>query len=228
MQKLLIAVAGIAIAVLGTVRVEPAQAALIDFNFSTDSGATGAFTLKTNTPASSSPALFESDITGIAYLGAVSNFSISAPYINLNNVTADFAIVPSITSDLVGLPANLGILSGVSYPPGCITSPGLTCLFDVGIVYSGNQTERTILSDNPLSYSRGVGIDFFDPITHKMLIRDNINNFSVASRQVPEPSNGFSILASGIGGALFLLKRKERTKKKEASTRSESYSYHAN
>jgi len=213
MQKLSLAVAGIAIAVLGTVGVEPVQAALLDFNFSTDSGATGAFTLNTNTPASSEKAVFRPDVTGIAYLNAVSNFSITAPYVNLSNITTDFDIVPSITSDLVGYPANLGVLSGVSYPPGCITSPGFKCLFNIALFYSSNQTGQTVLSDNPLSYSKGVGIDFFDPITNKLLVRDAVTNLSVASRQVPEPSNGFSILASGIGGALFLLKRNSGTNK---------------
>jgi hypothetical protein len=209
MQKLSIALAGVAFTVLGTVSVEPVQAALLDFNFSTISGATGTFTLNTNTAPSPQRAIFRPDVTGIAYLGAVSNFSISAPYVNLSNITTDFDVVPSVTSDLIGFPANLGVVGGVSYPPGCITSQDLTCLFDVALFYSGNQTEQTVLSDNPLSYSRGVGIDFFDPTTNELLIRDNITNFQVVLRQVPE-SNGLSILAGGIGGALLLLKRNAR------------------
>lgn len=208
MQKLSIAVAPLAFMVLGTVSVEPVQAAELDFNFTTTSGATGTFTLNTNTPPSPQRAIFRPDVTGIAYKSAVSNFSISAPYVNLSNITTDFDVVPSVTSDLIGFPTNLGVLSGVSYPPGCITSGGFTCLFDIALFYSGNQTELPTLSDNPLDYSRSAGIDFFNPATNELLIRDDITNLKVVSRQVPESNSGLSILASAIGGLSLLIKRK--------------------
>ena len=212
MQKLFIAVAGVAFIVLGTISLEPVEAALIDFNFSTTNGATGTFTLNTNTPPSPEPAIFRPNVTGVAYLGAVSNFSISAPYVNLSNVTTDFNVVPSVTSDLIGFPKNLGLLSGVSYPPGCITSSSLTCLFDIALFYSGNQTQLPILSDNSLSYFRGVGIDFFNPTTNELLIRDNITNLKVVSKQVPESNSGLSILVSAIGVLGLLMKRNLKTK----------------
>ncbi|MBD2730642.1 hypothetical protein H6G96_31075 [Nostoc sp. FACHB-892] len=213
MQKLSIAITKVAFIALGIISVQPVQAALIDFNFSTRNGATGTFTLNTDTPPSPEPAIFRPNVTGVAYLGAVSNFSISAPYVNLSNVTTDFDVVPSVTSDLIGFPKNLGVLSGVSYPPGCITSSSLTCLFDIALFYSGNQTELPILSDNPLSYSRGVGIDFFNPTTNELLIRDNIANFKVVSKQVPESNSGLSILASAIGIVGLLIKRNLDTKR---------------
>ncbi len=212
MQKLAVAVAGVAFITVGTLAVEPVQAALLDFNFSTTSGATGAFTLNTNTNPSPEPAIFRPGVTGLAYPGAISNFSISAPYVNLSNITTDFDIVPSVTSYSIGFPVNLGVLSGVSYPPGCITNSSLTCLFDVALFYSGNQTELPTLSDNPLSYSRSVGVDFFDPTTNKLLIRDEITNFKVVSRQVPEPNSSLSILISAIGIVGLLVKRNLYTK----------------
>lgn len=196
MQKLSLAVAAVSLIALGTVSVEPVQAAILDFNFSTNGGATGTFTLNTNTLPSQSPAIFRPDVTGLAYPGAVSNFSIRAPYVNLSNVTTEFAIVPSVTSDFIGFPPNLGVLSGVSYPPGCITSAGFTCVFNVALFYSGDQTQLPTLSGNPLSYSRGVGIDFFDPTTNQLLIRDNITSLKVVSRQVPESNSALGILIS--------------------------------
>ena len=167
--------------------------------------------MNTNTAISPEPAIFRPDVTGIAYLGAVSNFSISAPYVNLSNITTDFDIVPSVTSDLIGLTANLGVLSGVSYPPGCITNSSFTCLFDVALFYSGNQTELPTLSDNPLSYSKSAGIDFFDPTTNELLIRDDITNLKVVSRQVPESNSSLSILVSAIGAFGLLMKRNLHT-----------------
>ncbi|BAZ18614.1 hypothetical protein NIES4071_104990 (plasmid) [Calothrix sp. NIES-4071] len=216
MQKLSLAVATVSFIALGTVCVQPVQAAILDFNFSTNSGATGTFTLNTNTPPSQAPAIFRPDVTGVAYPGAVSNFSILAPYVNLSNVTTEFNVVPSVTSDFIGFPPNLGVLSGVSYPPGCITSPGFTCLFNVALFYSGEQTQLPILSDNPVSYSRGVGIDVFDPATNQLLIRDNITSLKVASRQVPESNSALSILISAVGVVGLLIKRNSGTLKAAA------------
>lgn len=210
-KKLSMAVAGSAFIALLTGATAPVQAALLDFSFTTESGATGSFTLDTDTPPSNEPALLAPDApeaTGISYPNAVSNFSLSAPYINLSNVTTDFNIAPSLSSDFIGLPANLGVLSGVSYPPGCITAPGFTCLFDAALFYSGNLSELPILSDNPLSYSRGAGIRFYNPTNRELLITDNITNFQVISRQpVPESDSSLSLLAFGIASVGFLLKR---------------------
>ena len=112
MKRLSMTVAGAAFTALLTVAVAPVQAAPLDFNFTTERGATGSFTLETDTPPSGDPALLRMGFTGISYPNAVSNFSFSAPYINLSSVTTDFNVVPSFTSDFIGLPANLGVVSG--------------------------------------------------------------------------------------------------------------------
>lgn len=206
-QQLSIAIASAAFIAVGTVAVNPVQAALIDFNFTTKRGATGTFTLNTNTPPSPEPAIFRFGVRGISYSNAVSDFSISAPYLNLSSVTADYNIAPSITSNVLGFPANLGVLSGVSYPSGCITAPGFTCLFNVSQLYSGDLSELPVLSDNPLFYLQGVGIDFQDPITKESL-RDDITNLQAIRRQaVPEPNTYLGTLAFGIGGVALFMKR---------------------
>ena len=172
--KLSMATAGAAFIALGVSTTVPATAASLDFSFTTESGGTGSFTLDTDTAPATEPGLFDPEATvlGISYPNAVSDFSFSAPYINLSSVTTDWNIVPSITSDFIGFPSNLGVLSGVSYPSGCITAPGFSCLFNVAVFYSGNRTNLTVLSDEPNSYSRAVGVDFFDPTTQELLIRD--------------------------------------------------------
>ncbi|BAY44708.1 hypothetical protein SAMD00079811_23090 [Scytonema sp. HK-05] len=206
-KSLSITVAGAAFSAVLTLAIAPVQAAPLDFNFTTERGATGSFTLETDTPPSGDPALLRMGVTGISYPNAVSNFSFSAPYINLSSVTTDFNVVPSLTSDFIGLPANLGVVSAVSYPAGCITAPGLTCLFDISVLYSGNLSELPKLSDNPNSYSIGLGVDFYDPTTRERL-HDDITNLQVVRKQpVPESNSGLGVLGFGIALAGLLLKR---------------------
>ncbi len=57
-KKLSLAVAGAAFIALLTGATAPVQAALLDFSFTTESGATGSFTLDTDTPSSSEPGIF--------------------------------------------------------------------------------------------------------------------------------------------------------------------------
>ena len=207
MHLFFMAVGAVVLAV-GTAGTEPAQAALLDFSFTTVGGNTGSFTLNTDIAPVPGASFGSGFPTGFSYPEAVTNLSFSAPYINLSSVTTDWNIVPSITSDFIGFPSNLGVLSGVSYPSGCITAPGFSCLFNVAVFYSGNRTNLTVLSDKPNSYSRAVGVDFFDPTTQELLIRDEITNLKV----VPEPNSALGILAFGVGGALLLLKRKMNRK----------------
>ena len=67
------------IALVGTV---PATAASLDFSFTTSSGGTGFFTLDTDTPPVSEPAILEPNIPdafGILYPKAASNYSFYRP-----------------------------------------------------------------------------------------------------------------------------------------------------
>lgn len=199
MKSLPIAIAAAVIAV-ETVTADSSQAALLGFNFTTENGATGSFTLDTDTLPSPDPAIFRFGFTGFAYLNAVSDFSLSAPYLNLSSVTTDFNVVP-LLSEFLGLPGT-GLASGVSYEPGCITAPGLTCKLGLSVSYSGDPSELPVLSDDPNSYSTGLAVSIFE--NSRPLLRDSITNFQV----VPEPDNSLSVLVFGIGSVSLLLKRK--------------------
>lgn len=202
MKKLSMAALGATFIALGTFGTTPASATLLEFDFTTSNGGTGSFTLDTDTVPNPEPVSSGSEPTGITFPNAVSDFSFSAPYINLSSDTVDWSITPSISSDVIGLPANTGVLSGVNYPSGCATPSGISCTSNVAVLYSGNLSE---LSDDPLSY-RGLGFEVIEP-----LIRDNITNFQVQA--VPEPDSILGTLAFGIGGVLVLLKYKMNRKK---------------
>lgn len=218
-MKLSMAVAGAAIITLLTVGIAPVYAAVLDFRFTTSSGATGSFTLDTDTPPSPEPSSLAPDapeVPAILYPRAVSNYSFSSSYLNFNNDTADWIAAPSLSSGAIGLPANLGVFSGVNYPSGCVTgSTSSSCLFALVSFYSGNVSQLPVLSDNSLSYSSGLGVSFFDAITQQVLIREDITNFQVVRLQpIPESNFSWSVLAFGIGGIGLVVKPKmSRTSK---------------
>lgn len=203
MKSLLIAVA--AVIAVETVVADSSKAAVLDFNFTTESGAIGSFTLDTDATPSPDPALFRFGFEGNAYLNAVSNFSISAPYLSLSNVTTDYNVVP-LLGDFLGLPDS-GLASGVSYGPGCITEPGLTCLLGLSVSYTGDSSKLPVLSDDPASYSTGLAVSIFED--SRPLLRDSITTFQVVpSQPVPESDTSLGLLAFAIGSVSLVLKRK--------------------
>ncbi len=219
MQRLSMAAFGAVFLAVGTAGTAPAQAALLDFSFTTNSGTTGTFTLNTDAAPATDPALFGDPtvqgpiVLGISYPGAISNFSLSAPNSNLSIEleTADFDVAPLLTSNILGLPPDLGVLSGAVFPSGCSTG-NFSCLLNVAVIYSGDLLELPVLSDEPNSYSRGLSIDFFNPATQELLNREFISPDNL--QVVPEPSLVPAKLAFGIGGAgLLLMKRKMNRKK---------------
>lgn len=204
-KKSSIATAFAAVIALGTVNTAPATAGLLKFNFDTESGGTGSFTLDTETAPASEPVLFGPGLTGFLYPNAVSDFFLSAPYIDsLNKVTADYSVVPSFPLT----PDGKEVFSGVSYPAGCSRAATFNCLVNVAISYSGNVLNLPlVLSSDSLSYSKGIGVEVFDP-TVGIPTRDNITNLEA----VPEPDSVLGLLAFGIGGALLQLLRMNRNK----------------
>ncbi|WP_211173069.1 hypothetical protein [Brasilonema bromeliae] len=216
MRRLFMAIAGAVIMALGSGAISPAHAELLDFSFTTVSGATGSFTLDTDTPASGESSLGGGaafpGTPGILYPNAVSNLFLSSTQLNLSGVTADYEVVPGLTSAGLGLPPGLGVLSGPVYPAGCSTGTNFTCAVTIGVLYSGSPSE---LSDDPASYL-SLGIEFFDPETAEQinLTPDLYTNFQVVRRQaVPESNSSLSLLAFGIGGVGLLLKRKKNSNK---------------
>jgi hypothetical protein len=167
----------------------------------------------TDTQAAKEQAILEPDIgvVGILYPQAVSNYSFSSPYLNFNNKSADWIVAPSITSDFIGLPPEVkGVLSGPTYPSSCTTTPpNFTCILDVAVIYSGNVSKLPVLSDDPLSYSRIIGIDFSDPIAGELRLREGVVSSQVVTKQsIPESNLSSSVLAFGITASWLLIKRK--------------------
>lgn len=213
-KLLFMAVAG-ATFVMGTGAIAPAQAASLDFSFTTVNGATGTFTLDTDATPSPDPANFGVNpitrlpITGLSYPNAVSNlFLSSAPQqLNLSGESADFEIAPTLDSDLIGVLDGEGVISGGVFPAGCSREIRFRCLFTLSVGYTGNLSQLPQLSDDPTSYPSGLSIDFFEPTTAQLVNRDRITNLQTRQR-VPEPQSGLSILAFSILlNAHFLLKR---------------------
>lgn len=209
MKHSLMVTAGTAFIALGTFGTAPATAALLYFDFTTESGSTGSFTLDTDTAPDPNPALSLNDdgtVTeiGFSYPNAVSNFSVSTTGINLSGVTADFGAFTAIPLD----PPGTGILSSVEYPSGCLTTTTFFCSIDVDLGYTGSVSELPVLSDDPLSYSTNIVLRIADSTTG-LVIEDPITNLQV----VPEPNSVLGVLAFGIGGAGLLVKRKMNRKK---------------
>ena len=206
LHKLSISVASI-VGILA-VAIEPSKAALLDFSFVTEQGAVGEFTLNTDAEPANEPAIFRFGFTGVAYLDAVTDFSLTAPYLTLDGVTTDFNVVPDL-ADFLGIPGS-GAASGISYDPGCIIETGLTCTLGLSISYLGDLTTLPALSDDPTTYASGTAVSIFE--NSEPISRDFITEFQVTSRTpVPEPTNSIiSLLACTIGSATLLRKHKNK------------------
>lgn len=210
MQRLSMAVAGATFIALG-IGTAPANAALIGFNFDTESGGTGSFILDTGTPPASEPSVVFFDDgsveEGILYLNAISDFSFSAPDTSFSNLTGDYSVFPSIP--YTTRRPDTGVLSIVG-PSGCATATADFCSVNIDVEYSGSVSELPLLSNDPLSYPRAFEVLFVDPPTGDFISSDRIINFQ--AQAVPESDSALGILTVGIGGAGWLLKRKMNRK----------------
>lgn len=202
------AVAFSAFVAMGTLTPDPAQATLLDFSFTTIRGATGTFTLDTDTPPSPVPSIGAGGFPGILYPDAVSNFSFLSPErpeFNTSNDNADWEIIPGI------IPGNVGNLSGISFPSGCSVSAPFTCTNNIGVLYTGNPSE---LLDNPDAYAVGLGVELFDPTNNfASLGIEEFSDYKVVRREtIPEPNTYLGALAVSIYGTGLALRR-TRSKK---------------
>ncbi|WP_375471888.1 hypothetical protein [uncultured Nostoc sp.] len=206
MRRLSMAALGVAFIAMATVPTLPAEAALLEFNFTTKSSGTGTFILDTDTARDPNPALFTnpsgSFTEGISYPGAISDFTFSAPSRSLSNLSGDFGVFPSIPF----APNSIGVNSGLISPAGCLTAPDYYCSVRIDVQYLGNLSELPVLSTNPLSYFTATDIKLVDPPTGKVLSSDPIISFRAV--RVPESDSVLGLLAIGVGGAALLLKRK--------------------
>lgn len=194
--------------------LQSAQAAQLQFSFTTESGGTGSFLLNTDTPVAPNPTyIFDSTGQVIAegkeYLGAISNLLINSPDLgSFQFPGGDFAIFPSYFPTSSPFPA---AIAGV--PFGCGDDPVGFCAIQVNAFYQGN-TAAAMLSDNPQAYEF-VTFNRFDEVTGNV-VGDRIASQSVVA--VPEPSSiAGLVVASGLG-ARFLRKRRPNPKMTKAQT----------
>ena len=155
---------------------------VLRFQFTTAQGGKGSFYLDTNTAPSSEPAIFGPGITGISYPLAVSDFSFSSPYVDLKKEAANWDVAPKIPLNISG---RTGVLSGVSFPSGCSTGSAFSCLINIAVLYSGSDAS---LSAEPNSYPLAIGVDFFDPATRQLIVRDDATDLKVIA--LPEVVDG--------------------------------------
>jgi hypothetical protein len=76
------------------------------------------------------------------------------------------------------------------------TPSGYSCTFNVIVLYSGSLSELSVISDDPLSYPRGIGVGVFNPTTMNLL-RDDITSFQVQAS--PESDSSLGILTLVLG-----------------------------
>ena len=198
MHKLSAFSVGTLLAVLGIVTAAPAEAARLKFTFTTEQGGVGSFILDTETeavPESELPDFFTIREGNQAYLNAVSDFSFSSPYLNFENLDADYGVFPAVDfGPLLGAPDTPGVYTAVYTPAGCLFEPFVFCPTEFPIAYTGNLSELPDLADDPSAYAEGFDIASVDPIGN--ISSDPLTSFSVES--VPEPASIAGVLLLGV------------------------------
>ena len=188
--------------------INSAQAALLQFSFTTDQDGSGSFLLDTETPVSSEVIpLF--DETGEELIGegrnypdAVSNFFFSSPGAGtFNYASVDFVLFPPNSVNIYSL--------GLIGPSQC-SDPEADCPVNLALEYKGDLAELPTLSANPKSY------DLFAVFGYQAGVADFTFN-EVITRQsataVPAPAVFPGVLAAGALGAVY---RKRQSKKVSA------------
>mgnify|MGYP000013173981 CR=1 FL=1 len=188
--------------------INSAQAALLQFSFTTDQDGIGSFLLDTETPVSSKTIpLF--DETGENLIGegrnypdAVSNFFFSSPGAGtLNYANVGFTLFPpNLVNDY---------FFGTIGPSQC-DDPEADCPVNVALEYTGDSAELPTLSTNPKSY------DLFAIFGYQAGVADFTFNESITSPSataVPAPAVFPGVLAAGALGAVY---RKRQAKKVSA------------
>jgi hypothetical protein len=202
-------VLAIASTTLGLVMVglAPAQAAKINFSFVTQDGSTGSFILNTDIPPSPEPALFFLGggvvEEGIGYIGAVSDFSFFRAGEEISNPASDFVVYPTIPLRPSGFP----ILSSVQAPATCSIVPDISCSLNIDIAFFGELAALPELPSAPEAYFP------FQIIGDALPDGDLITSFDIAlipdePAAVPEPGSASELLALGLMGAGWSLKRR--------------------
>ena len=189
--------------------INSAQAALLQFSFTTDQDGSGSFLLDTETPVSSEVIpLF--DETGEELIGegrnypdAVSNFFFSSPGAGtFNYASVDFVLFPP---NLVNK-----FSRGVIGPSQC-NDPAADCPIQLNLDYLGNLAEFPTLSANPENYDLFAVFGYRAGVAEFTFLENIISPSSATA--VPAPAVFPGVLAAGALGAVY---RKRQSKKVSA------------
>jgi hypothetical protein len=208
-SKIVLAIASTTLSLV-TVNLAPAQAAKLNFSFTTQNGSTGSFILDTEITPSPEPALFflgnGSVAEGIGYLDAVSDFSVSIFGTEISRSTGDFVVYPTLTA-----PGGFPIFSSVQTPAGCSVSPTVPCSLNVDVVFSGDPAALPELPSNPEAYSPLGLIGDILP-NGDFIVSSSVTVIPDEPAAVPESSSALGLLALGLIGMGWSLKRKVSTR----------------
>lgn len=187
----------------------PAMATQLRFNFTTQSGGAGSFTLDTDTaavPEAELPGFFTIREGNQAYLGAVSNFSFSSPSVSFENLEADYGVFPAVEfGALLGALEVAGAYTAVYAPAGCLFDPRAFCPTEFPIAYTGDLAALPgELSDDPSAYAAGFDFASVDPTG--VITSDPLTSFTVEA--VPEPGAILGLLLVGTWGLRTSLKKR--------------------
>lgn len=192
---------------LVTVNLAPAQATKLNFSFTTQSSGIGSFILDTDISPSSEPALFflgnGAVAKGTSYINAVSDFSFSIFGTEIDNPTADFVVYPTVALSPSGFPP----LSSVQTPGGCSISPTVPCTLNVDIAFLGNLAALPELPSDPEAYSLFGVIGDILP-NGDFIVSSSVTVISDSPTAVPESNSALGLLALGLIGMSWSLKRK--------------------
>ena len=208
MQKLSAFSVGTMLVFSGMAVSAPAEAARLQFEFTTQSGGTGSFILDTDTaavPEAELPPFFTIREGNQAYLGAVSDFSFTSPTVSVEGLDADYGVFPAVEfGPLLGVPDTPGAYTAVYAPAGCLFDLVAFCPIEFPIAYTGDLSAVPDLSDDPGAYAQGFDFASVDP--EGVITSDPLTSFSVEA--VPEPGAMASMVLFGLlGTGRALVKR---------------------
>ena len=200
MQKLSALSLGVLVTGLGMITATPAEAARLQFTFTTASGGVGSFILETDTeavPESELPDFFTIRAGNQAYLSAVSDFSFTSSDLTLTNVDADYGVFPAVEfGPLLGVEGVPGAYSAVYIEAGCLFDPFAFCPNEFPIAYTGDLTALPKLADDPSAYA--IGFDLASVAPDGAISSDPLTSFSVEA--VPEPASLLGLVLLGTAG----------------------------
>jgi hypothetical protein len=188
--------------------INSAQAALLQFSFTTAQEGSGSFLLDTETPVSSEiiPQLVDGTgaiAEGTLYANAVSNFFFSSPGAGtFNYSTLDFVLFPTVSFAPGSVAGAVGLRQ--------CSDPEADCPIQLDLDYLGNLAELPTLSTDSKSYDLFAVFGYQAGVADFTFVEDITGQLATA---VPAPAVFPGVLAAGALGAVY---RKRQRKKVSA------------